>query len=299
METNPRPLVIFHGGCPDGLVSAWQVWRRYFDRADYYPGRYGDPPPSCTDRLVYIVDFSYPPEQLNKMADEATRIIVFDHHETAVNRFADWRERHDVELYFDLSHAGCKLTADYFAGGTNNWIVDYAEDRDLWKFELPNSREVNAVIATTILGKEPLEAFKALEDLRPQPMKNVVSQGKGALAQIETFIRQLKFAAVRMNFAGHDNIPVVNMAMPMVSDVLNVLNQDALFAAAYTLEKGRAKFSLRSTKSAHFNVAQLAEKFGGGGHPEAAGFNLELAKWQEWLPKVFPDADLPIQAGAC
>jgi nanoRNase/pAp phosphatase (c-di-AMP/oligoRNAs hydrolase) len=34
------------------------------------------------------------------------------------------------------------------------------------------------------------------------------------------------------------------------------------------------KFSLRASEDSNFNVARLAEKFGGGGHAKAAGFTI-------------------------
>lgn len=281
-ETNPRPLIIFHDQCMDGLAAAWIAWRRYFDRADYLPMRYGQKPPSCTDRLVYILDFSFSPEDTTKIADEATKVIVIDHHATAIDRFENWKPRNDVVLHFDVTHSGAQLTARYFNAAARLWIIDYVEDRDLWAWKLPHSKELNALLSAACLGKEPVEAFKTFEELRGLSQKQAIAQGTGAQMQIECYARQVASEARKMTFAGHANIPVVNLPKPMASEVLNELAAGSLFAVGWRQEGDKAVFSLRSRDAAVFNVAKLAERFGGGGHPPAAGFELRFNAVDLW-----------------
>lgn len=287
METNPRPLVLFHAQCMDGLAAAWVVWRRHFDKADYVPVRYNQEPPSCADRVVFIVDFCYPPDVTARIADEACRVIVIDHHETAIEKFqAAWKPRPDVHLIFDLEHSGAQLTAQYFNASSRLWIVDYVEDRDLWKWALPNSREINALLGAACLGKEPLEAFKTLEELRGISRKQAVAQGLGAQMQIECYARQVASEARITTFAGHPGIPVVNLPKPMASEVLHEVLKTAPFAVGWRQEGTSAVFSLRSQEPNGFNVAKLAERFGGGGHHHSAGFTLPFnagALWGELI----------------
>jgi oligoribonuclease NrnB/cAMP/cGMP phosphodiesterase (DHH superfamily) len=285
METSSRPLVLFHDQCVDGVVSAWIAWRRYFDQAEYLPVRYGEQPPDCADRLVFILDFSYPPSVMSKIADQASRCIVIDHHDSAVWAYQrEWLERHDVVTVFDLAHSGAQLTARYFNASARLWIVDYAEDQDLWKFSLPDSKEVNALIAATCLGLPPLEAFQALEELRGRSMKLAVQQGRGALLQVQAYARQVASEAKRVTFAGYPNIPIVNCAKPFNSQVGHALNRDSLFSVSWRQEGDRAVFSLRSEGEPPFDCAKLCERFKGGGHRGAAGFALPFnvpAAWAE------------------
>jgi oligoribonuclease NrnB/cAMP/cGMP phosphodiesterase (DHH superfamily) len=274
VETNPRPLIIFHDSCMDGIASAWVAWRRYFDRADYVPMRYGQKPPCCQDRVVFVLDFCFSPEETIRIADEATRVLVFDHHKTAIDRFSDWRPRPDVELHFDLKHSGAQLTAKHFSAASRLWIVDYVEDRDLWKHALPHTHEVNALLGASCLGLEPIEAFKILDQLRGLSMKQAVAQGTGALLQLRCYARQVAAEARKTTFAGHPGIPVVNLPKPMASEVLHELTQEAPFAVGWRQEGPNIVFSLRSAGKPAFDVAKLAERYGGGGHPSAAGFTL-------------------------
>src|SRR5262245_46679499 len=94
------PLVIYHGSCADGFASVWLANKAYFDKnsvhsslenpshwyIDTHAATYGDPPPNVTDRVVYILDFSYPKEQMEKIANYAQFVTVIDHHESAIRK---------------------------------------------------------------------------------------------------------------------------------------------------------------------------------------------------------------------
>ena len=283
-----RPLVLYHDCCMDGLVSAYMAWRLMRERADYVPVRYGSPPPPGEGRGVYIVDFSYPAAQLRALADQSKYVVVLDHHKTAVEELeraaAEGQLPENVKLRLDTRYAGCRLAGEFFGNmNGSEWIVNYAEDRDLWKFLLPDSREVNAFLSAQCLGKSFEDACHTLEEVRGMPMKMVVGYGTGAQMQIDCYARQVAAEARRVTFAGYANIPLVNLPKACTSDVLHVLTPRALFAVGWRQEDRSAVFSLRSSD---FDVAELAKVYGGGGHKHAAGFTLpfeETATWRELL----------------
>lgn len=295
MNSENHPLILFHDMCMDGLVAAWVAWRRFLISAEYVAVRYGEDPPNCKDRPVYILDFCYSPELTNRIADEATTVVILDHHKTAVDRFqAAWKERADVVTLFDITRSGAQLAAAYFNAQSHNWIIDYVEDRDLWKFSLPQSREVNAAIAAYCMGKPTLDAFKDLDELRGFSLKQVAAIGAGAQLQIECYARQVAAEARRITFVGNPGIPIVNLAKPFLSDTLHLLTSDAAFAVGWHESKGRVIFSLRSVGGdAGFDCAALAEQFGGGGHHNAAGFTASV---EEAIPLILGD---PLLKLAC
>jgi len=169
-----KPLVLYHAGCPDGFAAAWSAWRKFGDEAEYRAVSYGDPPPDdLQGRDVYILDFSYLPEFIDKMADEANQLVLLDHHKSAAEQFSAawgagvWERR---RVMSGLAHwawpkaivkiaegiSGAQLAWDHFHGrpgwgvpvpaGPRPWIIDYVADRDLWQWKLPKSREVNAYL---------------------------------------------------------------------------------------------------------------------------------------------------------
>lgn len=272
-------LVLFHDQCADGLAAAWTAWRVLGSGAEYMPVRYDEPPPKQVgDRDIYVLDFSYDPKTLAGMADAARRLVVIDHHATAIDQLKGWKARPDVELVLDKTHSGAQLALRYFSvPDTRLWIIDYVEDRDLWRFGLPHSKEINALIAASALGRTPLDAFQVFEELRGYSMKKAVERGAGALLQIECYARQVAKEARRITFSGYPEIPVVNLPKPMTSEVLHALTSEAPFAVGWRQEGAKAVFSLRSSGNPGFNVATLAERYGGGGHHNAAGFTLDFA----------------------
>jgi phosphoesterase RecJ-like protein len=63
-------------------------------------------------------------------------------------------------------------------------------------------------------------------------------------------------------------------AFPGAIDLLNTCSE-ATYAAFFKQKGSDVTVSLRSEESKNFNVAELAEKFGGGGHVLAAGFRIK------------------------
>ena len=134
-----KPLCIYHGNCADGFGAAW-VFKRYADREfDFHPGIYQDAPPDVTGRDVYLVDFSYKRAVVEEMAKVATRVVLIDHHKTAIEDLAPLIESKQIEALTDLNHSGAVLAWMWFHGnGTSNMpqLLRHIEDRDLWLFKL-------------------------------------------------------------------------------------------------------------------------------------------------------------------
>jgi nanoRNase/pAp phosphatase (c-di-AMP/oligoRNAs hydrolase) len=89
-------------------------------------------------------------------------------------------------------------------------------------------------------------------------------------------IEQGKRAAVMGNIAGYD-VPVVNCTRAIVSELVGELAEGYPFAAGYSDKGNRRSWSLRSAQDGA-DVAKIAQRFGGGGHRNAAGF-------VTWLPE--------------
>lgn len=111
--------------------------------AECVPASYGDEPPDCSDRDVIIVDFSYPRDVLEYMAEQAKSLRVLDHHKTAAADLDGF-----PGAIFDRDRSGAGLAWDELVGGKRPEIVDFVEDRDLWRYSLPNSRAINAWISS-------------------------------------------------------------------------------------------------------------------------------------------------------
>lgn len=301
METKMnRPLCIYHGNCADGFTAAWAVWRKLGDQCDYYPGVYSDPPPDVTGRDVIMVDFSYKRPVLEAMCQPrgAASILILDHHKTAeadlkglgvdMSKWAEptW-ERYlealaldDMEnaningpvLYqlFDMERSGAGLAWDFFHGGARPNLVEYVEDRDLWRFNLAMSRDINAAIFSYEYTWKNWDDLAAALDGDPLAVANA---GAAIERKHHKDIAELVRVTKRKMVIGGHEVWCANLPYTLTSDAGNLMAQGAPFAACYWDTPDGRVFSLRSTADG-LDVSEIAKRYGGGGHKNASGFRL-------------------------
>ena len=274
-------LVIYHGGCPDGFCAAWQAWRKFGYAAEYLPAKYGDTPPDVTGKRVYIVDFSYPYDQTLQLIEQSEQLVILDHHKTAMEALGRIMDgglgAGKTLITFDMERSGAGLARDHFHAGMECWLVDYTQDRDLWRFALPRSREVNAYIATL---EQTFEAYEATDNA--MTADEAAELGVGVDAYKRMYVKKMAEHAIRQTFAEYEDIPVVNAPRIGISELAGELAEKALFAVGWFVRSdGQVSISLRSRGD--FDVAELAKRFGGGGHKNAAGFSMAFGEWSKLL----------------
>jgi hypothetical protein len=275
-----KNMVLYHMPCLDGFCAAWMAWRKFGADAEYVPALHGNPPPDVTGKQVYIVDFSYPYDVTLQMLERAERLVILDHHVTAQDDLERIPRSDKVEIVFDMERSGAGLARDYFHPGLESWVVDYTQDRDLWRFALPHSKQVNAYLATIP------ESFAEFDRVHEQVTSNeAASYGAGAELYKLNYVAKMREHAQRVRFAGHDDIPLVNAPFSAISELVGELAEAALFAVGWSQRgDGKVVFNLRSR--GNFDVSELAKEFGGGGHKKAAGFVVDLAVHQHLLEKA-------------
>ena len=297
-----RPLCIYHGNCADGFTAAWAV-REALKDVDFHPGIYGQEPPDVAGRDVILVDFSYKRPVLEKMLQsgdvkQANTILILDHHKTAAEDLAGlsapeenkfdprwWRSNWEqecawpVRCLFDMERSGAQMAWDFFFPGKPRPIlVDYVGDRDLWKFKMPGSREMAALIFSypyefdswtelvyrcgTIAGREAM-----------------ISEGRAIERKHHKDIAELVKVTRRTMRIGGIEMPVANLPYTLTSDAGNLMAKSANGVAAcyWDTPNGRV-FSLRSTEDGP-DVSEIAKGYGGGGHKHAAGFQRSIG-WE-------------------
>lgn len=260
-------ICIYHGGCMDGFGAAWVVRKANPESIiEFIPARYGDDPPETAGKLVYIVDFSYPREVLLEMSKEA-ELIVIDHHKTAEEALSDLPFAH-----FDNSKSGAILTWEQFykADVPPPLFLQYIQDRDLWKWEMDGSREINAAMYSYPMDFDIWDDFWG-----PGRTVDLQIEGEAILRERQKTIDSLTsgWAIETINLDGYE-VPILNCPYWLASEVLNALAKDYSFAISYSDSKDQRTFQLRSSENG-VDVSEIAKKYGGGGHYHAAGFTLD------------------------
>lgn len=274
---NQPDLLITHGpSCLDGFGAAWAVQQRWPGTPVVFAG-YDDEPPEVEGLGVLIADFSYPEAVMRDLAEKAKWIHIADHHKTAEPIIKSLIEDNVIKGTFDNDRSGAVLAWHYAQGDGRPipWMLQYIQDRDLWKFEIEGSREVHAVLASIPRDYEAWTALaKRIEDPAKRP--HVIAEGAGILRARNADIAAAIAATARtMNIAGHE-VPVANVPYMWASEVGHILGEGVPFAATYfDRGDGLRSFSLRSSPEGA-DVSKIAEKFGGGGHQHAAGFSVPI-----------------------
>lgn len=275
-----RTICIYHANCADGFTAAWCVRYALGDTVEFIPAEYGSEPPDVAGAHVIIVDFSYKRPVLERMAQDARTILVLDHHKTAQADLAgmpapssDWTWQISLEgshvALFDMDRSGAQMAWDFFCGGARPMLVEFVADRDLWRWQIDQSREVNAVIGSHEMTFDVWDELAARLQADAD-IGRVADEGEAILRAHDKLVRSIIDTSQRRMVIGGHSVPVAAAPYALASDVAGIMAEGEPFAATYVDgPKGRA-FSLRSRNSG-MDVSEIAVAHGGGGHRNAAG----------------------------
>ena len=277
-----RPLVIYHGNCADGFSAAWCFWRKYGDGADYHAGVYQQDPPDVTGRAVFLVDFSYKRAVVESMFQQASSVALIDHHKTAIDDLRPLFEKVQADelaygldkraIWFcDLDRSGATLAWDYlFPNEPRPLLLGHIEDRDLWRFKLPGTREIQANVFSYEYS---FDLWDKLMSANQTELLQMTAAGAAIERKHHKDIAELVKVCKRRMVIGGTEVWVASLPYTLTSDAGHLMAAGEPFAACYwDTAEGRV-FSLRSQDDG-VDVSAVAALYGGGGHVHAAGFKV-------------------------
>ncbi len=283
-----KRICFYHAGCPDGLGAALAVksaWSKLGTTEELVFAPHGHDdlirPDSVRGAILVYADIAPPNAVLREIGRAANKIVVLDHHASSKRRFeADPKlgaEMEDLghEIHFDLSHSGAMLTWNYFhPDAPAPDLLRYVEDQDLWNWELLHSREINAAI-----GSYP-QQIEAWEKLLGMDLGQLIREGEPLVraneAEVERALKSAHSVCI-----GDERIESVNCTTQTRSAVGHELAARAQFGKpwglVYRITGKKVMVSIYSIGD--LDVSEVAARYGGGGHPNAAGFSLRLESW--------------------
>lgn len=281
MTTPDYDLVIYHGPCFDGFTAAW-VARQHLPGAEFLQADYNSKDvPDVTGRRVLIVDFTYPRETLLKLHDQAEHLIVLDHHKTAAEDLQglDFAE-------FDMDRSGAGMAWDHFnPGQPRPPLVAHVEDRDLWRFNLANTKSFHAALSLGGFDFDRWDFVHAVAQDKELYM-DFLSRGDAVLQYIETLAEALADRCAPLEIPYGDDVMLqvyaVDCPVQLVSETGNTFvardehTEDVFLGFRWDAEEGHWVCSLRSGPAGP-DVGRIAKYYGGGGHQHAAGFRLPMS----------------------
>lgn len=298
-------LCLYHANCADGWAASWVVGKAYgFDNVEFIEAKYGRVPPDLTGRHVVIVDFSYKPEVLLPAISKAAGVTMIDHHISAMRDWGSVDLPSNLSVHFNIDHSGASLVWElYFPNESPPMIIKHVRDYDLWKFEIPNTKDlITSIWASKEFKRRDHSLLTRLES-DPDLYNRMVQDGALILKTQNDLIESMietgnhRFCKV----AGPVRVPVMHVSSTLANDSGVQLNRVAAkdlssrihfgsknrmpkgagsFSATYTenWEGLYRKFSLRSHDAYDYamDVTKVAGRFGGGGHKASSGFHVPI-----------------------
>lgn len=315
-----KGVVIYHKHCNDGLIAGIVAFNHLVDRGvteiECYAANYGEGVPDIDvlGKLVYIVDFSYPPEELRQLSKGALHVVVCDHHISAVEQFStknsflkafndgttiNLKFEDNIDIIFAKNKSGAFLMREEANQMLNRDydVVDLVSDRDLWKFSYGEDSKMSHLginvdknNGTLALPKHSL--FPKL--IKLESPKYYIDLGK-PLRNLELDLCA-ELSKQGTEFVYNDgenlhNITIFNCPGSLSSESSDyaMKNSNASIVLTWFMLKGKdeyipkVKLSFRSSKTSTGLANVLAKKFGGGGHPDASGATSDLEEINDFI----------------
>lgn len=254
--------ILYHANCADGIFAAYYAYLHNLE-ADLVPIYYQTKVPHNMENVICV---DYCPDRATLESANYKSLLIIDHHISAYEKMQDFAPSYPFNYVYDVNKCGAILTWEYYNPHIKKpWIVEYIQDRDLWKWELYGSKDVSACIASYPF------TIKNCEMLTNMGLMHCMLEGEPIIRYQEKLIQQAVAQATMINFEGY-RVPIVNSTV-LQSEIGNQLCQGHPFAIIW-LNNDKAKrftYSLRSDENG-IDVSKICQLHGGGGHKHAAGF---------------------------
>lgn len=307
-----KHIIAYHSNCMDGITSAFLLKQGIHK---FNPGseieivfvacQYGE---NYTEQIlslinahpeihiIYFTDFTPQIDEIEKVVNTCKRVIIYDHHKIektleAINNAAF--DTTNLQIYRDVTRSASLIVAEQIPSNIDIKLARYVSDRDTWKFELPNSREINEGLRMKVDLNDPMTLMNVLSfnsetnsfDFKTDDLikeGSIIIKFRNGL--IKSHIDEKRVRLID-NFHGFD-IAVIN-ENSFHSEIGNALSTkfNRIAVLYFILPDGKVVFSVRSIPE--LEVGQTANalcvKFGGGGHTHASGFSKDLVFLGEML----------------
>lgn len=300
----PIYLIAYHGHCMDGLASAMIIQNHIVQTADDYqlytiPMYYGKES-KIFDKIktlkeinpgesinVFMGDFALNREDTKLLASEVSFVTIIDHHKTHKEGLIGLdSEYNNLEIFFDETKSGATLCYDTLENKYDRRFFEYIEDRDIWKWELPFSREISEALRFNIspnVISNMISQYSSFSSGREITQNHpLVQLGDTLIQQTEQYVNMQMASVFPISFrespSGDKTIDMMAVnSTTYISELGNSIADKHNKPAFIFLfrEPGIVEISLRSTNEIGA-VDHIAKAHGGGGHPNACGFTMTM-----------------------
>lgn len=271
-------ILVYHHNDLDGICAAAIIAKRYNGNIKPVSVQY-DKDTWDTEEVkqaekVYVVDFTFPDmEALAEVAGD--KLVWCDHHKTAMEQHKDLWES-EVDGIRSLELSGCELTWSYcYYLRSSPLSVKYIGDRDMWKFEHSETKAFCAGINAVIESPLDEDWNFILSSGYPEVIDDTIRIGEILLKTQERRVKRLFESGSPCEIHGC-NALIVNSTSDISELGEYIYTHGFELAVIWHVKSEKIIVSLRSNT---VDCAEIAQKYGGGGHKGAAGFSIPNTKY--------------------
>lgn len=234
--------------------------------------------------MVYILDYSIEPEEMLGLLKKTTGVVWIDHHKTAIEKYAYFAKRIAGERCEKAS--GAWLTWEFFYPDVDvPEVVRLVDDWDMWTHEKNTNgyrtRQFVAAMKAHDTSPQGLiweQVFPGVRlDVSDATISKLIEHGETMLYyEAIQNADYLKAFGHKFRFEDHTcyacNRGITN------SELFDSIKDDDEITIFMPFVWDGFKWTV-SLYSKTVDVAEIAKKYGGGGHTHAAGFVCDKLPW--------------------
>ena len=306
--------IFAHSHCTDGLVAAsimkYSLQMNHNVEPEVIFVSYGKEQEAISKAnidsktTVYCVDFAFNKELTLELCKLAEKVTVLDHHKTAHENLHDLKTHYNFYFIYDVEKSGASIVRDYCKQHLDlylrinfkqkeilNKVVNMVEDRDLWLFKLPMTKEfaeyIFAYMQPNDIDKMSIILFKYSFD----NLKEICQMGEIIMNYKDNIIEKKLKSYVPVYFhVDNTKLLIINETQPdLVSQLGNELCKKynipvCLYNISGSESSNELSVALSFRSMDHLEpVDVIARLFSGGGHRNAAAGSCSLDRFTDLM----------------
>ena len=305
--------IFAHSHCTDGLVAAsimkYSLQLSYLVEPEVIFVSYGKEQEALekanldSETTVYCVDFAFNRELTLELCKLAAKVIVLDHHKTAQENLEDLKTHRCFYFIYDVEKSGASIVRDYCKQHLDlysrinfkqkeilNKVVAMVEDRDLWLFRLPLTKEFAEYVFAYMQPNDINRMTEILFKYSFDNLKEICQMGETIMNYKDNIIEKKLKSYVPVYFhVDNTKLLIINETQPdLVSQLGDELckkyNVPVCIYKISGSYDGAISVSLSFRSMDHLEpVDAVARLFSGGGHRNAAAGACSLDKFTDLL----------------
>lgn len=298
-----KNIVFYHHPCTDGITAAWCFSKRLLSEETQYIGL-GYPAKFdktiVLGKNVYVLDYSFDVDLMIEIINMSKKTVWLDHHISAINKWKTsdskyWQEFKSVDFLIHQSNKFEMCLRNDVSGAMLSWLytngedifksevarhmapdfIRHIEDRDLWKKTIPYTDEFTFNLRTLPIT---IDSIEIISKFNKYEYNKFIEDGKSIKRYFEQQLSELVKYHQKIVLDGEVGL-ACNGSFGFSSDLGNLLAEKSkTYGASWFVDQNmNAVVSLRSI--GNYDVSKLANKYGGGGHKNAAAFKMLNSKF--------------------